>query len=203
MISDGDRVSLAGTGDGVVRYIKGSSARVAFDTGKERTVALARLKSREPKPIAVGSSIEPIMSSAEISGVLPDAPQLATHHPGRGVGQRVPFLRSAKYLAHVREHPCCNPQCTAVCRSEAHHWSHAGGVMGAKVDDYRAVPLCPMCHHDWHARGALPGLDPVGSRDIFIRSEASILRDWIAELSTETAAEVYIDAAVDFIRAVS
>lgn len=203
MIGEGDRVHLQGTGEGKVRYLKGSSARVAFDSGKERTVPLARLVSRERKPIAMGSTMEPITSSAEISGDLPNEPPRITYQPEQSVGQRAPFLRSAKYLDHVRAHQCCNPGCTATCRSEAHHWSHEGAVMGAKVDDYRTVPLCPMCHYDFHATGSLPGMDPVGTRVLFVATEAVTLQGWLSDLLTKSDPEAYIDAAVDMLRTLS
>ena len=64
-------------------------------------------------------------------------------------------LRSEPYLAYVRKHPCC--LCGRSEGIEAHHWSHHGGVMGAKVDDYRTVPLCDPCHiGEWLPVGGRP-----------------------------------------------
>ena len=87
-------------------------------------------------------------------------------------------LTSPAYLAYVRKHPCC--LCGA-SPSEAHHWSHHGGVMGSKVDDYRTVPLCHAHHAYWHERGTLPGMDRVGSEAFFLRFQRDALSDWNAK----------------------
>lgn len=84
-------------------------------------------------------------------------------------------LRSEPYLAYVRKHPCC--LCGA-SPSEAHHWSHHGGVMGNKVDDYRTVPLCTEHHRYWHDHGTLPGMERVGSERHFVIHQSVLLSEW-------------------------
>lgn len=84
-------------------------------------------------------------------------------------------LRSEPYLAYVRKHPCCLCGATP---SEAHHWSHHGGVMGNKVDDYRTVPLCTKHHRYWHDHGTLPGMERVGSERHFVIHQSVLLSEW-------------------------
>jgi len=87
-------------------------------------------------------------------------------------------LTSPAYLAYVRQHPCC--LCGA-SPSEAHHWSHHGGVMGAKVDDYRTIPLCDPCHMgEWHRTGTFSGMDRVASEAFTLRVQRELLLAWTA-----------------------
>lgn len=58
--------------------------------------------------------------------------------------------RDKNYLAWIRELPCVH------CGSwptEAHHLISLGigeGVMGDKMPDYAAIPLCHACHQSVH-----------------------------------------------------
>ena len=88
-------------------------------------------------------------------------------------------LTSPAYLAFVREHPCC--VCGAPGPSEPHHWSHHGGVMGAKVDDYRTIPICDPCHTvEWNAAGTFSGMDRVASEAFTLRVQRELLLAWTA-----------------------
>lgn len=59
--------------------------------------------------------------------------------------------RSPRFLAFVRELPCCF--CGAPGPSDPHHVGRHG--MGTKATDYSVLPLCRKCHDEWHA-----GRDP-------------------------------------------
>ena len=149
-------------------YVRGDSVRVLMHGGKQRTVQAGRVTTkRESKALSVFDI--PVME------VLPPgaSPQLVALPP-RPVPKPV-TLRSEPYLAYVRKHPCC--LCGA-SQSEAHHWSHHGGVMGAKVDDYRTVPLCTEHHRYWHDHGVLPGHDRVGSEWLLRRVQRELLVEW-------------------------
>lgn len=91
-------------------------------------------------------------------------------------------LRSAPYLAYVRSHPCC--LCGRSEGVEAHHWSHHGGVMGAKVDDYRTVPLCTEHHRYWHDHGTLPGHSRRISEAIMLQEQRRLMMEWIDDTLT-------------------
>jgi hypothetical protein len=60
--------------------------------------------------------------------------------------------RSAKHLAMVRTFSCLG--CGRHGPSEAHHFGKRG--KGQKSSDFETVPLCTMCHREWHSNG-LPG----------------------------------------------
>jgi hypothetical protein len=74
------------------------------------------------------------------------------------------YIRSEKYLRHVRGQPCLS----CGMPGEAHHVNIAmkRGV-GLKVGDNWVVPLCHPCHMDLHHVGneaawwAIKGVDPV------------------------------------------
>lgn len=64
--------------------------------------------------------------------------------------------RDAKYLAWLRELPCvaCGRTSTdSYCSQAAHVRVGGDGGMGLKPSDYRAVPLCFMCHRAQHDYG--------------------------------------------------
>lgn len=55
-------------------------------------------------------------------------------------------LRSAKYLACVRQMDCT--ACESPPPNEPHH--HGPRGTGQKTDDYRTIPLCLECHRKQH-----------------------------------------------------
>jgi len=52
------------------------------------------------------------------------------------------------YLSLVRKLRCC--ACGSGLLVEAHH-STVGRAFGRKSDDHNAMPLCRVCHGDFHA----------------------------------------------------
>ena len=60
--------------------------------------------------------------------------------------------RDKKYLAFVRELDCC--ACGAHGPSDPHHAISGGGV-GLKPSDAVTIPLCRMCHSEFHQMGIL------------------------------------------------
>ena len=178
----GQDVTVSGSSGGVARliYVRGGSARVRFAvTGKERTVELDRVT---PKRESKALSVEPPSAIAKMLKREADAQRAVDAYGKDGRALRpVPkpvTLRSEPYLAYVRKHPCC------FCGngpSEAHHWSHHGGVMGAKVDDYRTVPLCDPCHiGEWHRTGTFPGMSRAASEAFTLGVQRELLLAWTA-----------------------
>jgi hypothetical protein len=62
--------------------------------------------------------------------------------------------RNPKYLAWIREQPCCScgQSGTLAVPIVAHHARNLdpGRPTQSKVSDYDAVPLCQMCHNAEH-----------------------------------------------------
>ena len=91
--------------------------------------------------------------------------------------------RDARYLAFIRNHPCC--ACEAInegqkTRTEcAHTGRHA---LGSKADDYRAIPLCEK-----HHRSDSHGLDKRG-RWWFEESYGLVIDDVVMDLLIERIA---------------
>ena len=163
-LSPGQEVFVHGKLATVV-YVRGESVRVRCADGKDRTTSLKRVTpKRESKSLTVGEFV-----GMRVSFGVPADAQL------RPVPKTV-TLRSEPYLAYVRKHPCCLCGATP---SEAHHWSHHGGVMGSKVDDYRTVPLCQEHHRYWHDHGTLPAMDREHSEAALMREQAWLLRAWL------------------------
>ena len=182
----GQDVTVSGSSGGVARliYVRGNSARVRFAVGKERTVELSRVTpKRESKALSVEAP--QLRSLADMV-----APIQRVYDSGLRPVPKPVTLRSDPYLAYVRRHPCC--LCGA-SPSEAHHWSHHGGVMGAKVDDYRTVPLCQEHHRYWHDNGTLPGHDRVGSEGRFLLTQRALLTAWTDD---HTKAPDMVDALI-------
>ena len=72
--------------------------------------------------------------------------------------------RDPKYLALVRQMPCC--ACEALPPSDPAHirkGSNAG--MGQKPPDDRVVPLCRACHSKQHSIGELRFWYPFGGHE--------------------------------------
>lgn len=181
-LSPGQDVTVSGSTGGPARllYVRGESARVRMAaTGRERTVPLDRVTAaRVGKSLSV--SADELAAARQLGMRHPSIPNPLTRPIGRDTSPPRPVpkpvtLRSEAYLAYVRKHPCC--LCGA-SPSEAHHWSHHGGVMGAKVDDYRTVPLCQEHHRYWHDHGTLPGMDRDTSEQALLREQAWLLRAW-------------------------
>ena len=193
-LSPGQDVRVSGASGGVahVIYVRGNSVRVRMAvTGRERTVELDRVTAAPvSKSLSVGipEALAPFRN--DVIGVpMPDT------QPWRRIDPLpVPkpvTLTSAAYLAYVRKHPCC--LCGTPGPSEAHHWSHHGGVMGRKVDDYRTVPLCQEHHRYWHDHGTLPGHDRVGSEGRFLLTQRALLTAWTDD---HTKAPDMVDALI-------
>ena len=170
-LSPGQEVTVSGMtgGRAIVVRVDGDMVRLSR-SGKERTVPISRVTpKRESKALVVGPA--PLNSIADMLAPI----QRVYDQSFRPVPKPI-TLRSEPYLAYVRKHPCC--LCGAPGPSEPHHWSHHGGVMGAKVDDYRTVPLCQEHHRYWHDHGVLPGHDRVGSEWLLRRVQRELLVEW-------------------------
>jgi len=171
-LSPGQEVTVSPSGiTAEVLYVRGETVRVRnVNSGKARTVAIKNVTpKRESKVLTVGPV--PMNSIADMV-----APMQRVYDSGIRPVPKPVTLRSEPYLAYVRKHPCC--LCGA-SPSEAHHWSHHGGVMGSKVDDYRTVPLCTEHHRYWHDHGTLPGMEREHSEAALMREQAWLLRAWL------------------------
>ena len=172
-LSPGQEVTVSGMHGGAaeVVYVRGGNVRVRMlSTHCPRTVPLSRVTpKRESKALSVEAP--QLRSLADMV-----APMQRVYDSGIRPVPKPVTLRSEPYLAYVRKHPCC--LCGA-SPSEAHHWSHHGGVMGSKVDDYRTVPLCTEHHRHWHDHGTLPGMDREHSEAALMREQAWMLRAWL------------------------
>lgn len=174
-LSPGQEVTVSPSGiTAEVLYVRGETVRVRnVNSGKARTVAIKNVTpKRESKVLTVGPV--PMNSIADMLAPM----QRVYDSSFRPVPKPV-TLRSEPYLAYVRKHPCC--LCGRSEGIEAHHWSHHGGVMGAKVDDYRTVPLCDPCHiGEWHRTGTFSGMDRVASEAFTLRVQRELLLAWTA-----------------------
>jgi len=182
-LSPGQEVTVSPSGiTAEVLYVRGDSVRVRnVNSGKERTVAIKNVTpKRESKVLSVGA--EELAAARQLGMRHPSIPNPLTRPIERAV---LPVLRpvpkpvtlaSPAYLAYVRKHPCC--LCGTPGPSEAHHWSHHGGVMGAKVDDYRTVPLCQEHHRHWHDHGEFPRHDRDESEAIMLAAQRELLAAW-------------------------
>ena len=169
-----------------VLYVRGETVRVRnVNSGKARTVAIKNVTpKRESKVLTVGPA--PMNGIADML-----APMQRVYDQSSSPVPKPVTLRSEPYLAYVRKHPCC--LCGRSEGIEAHHWSHHGGVMGAKVDDYRTVPLCQEHHRHWHDHGTLPGHDRVGSEGRFLLTQRALLTAWTDD---HTKAPDMVDALI-------
>ncbi len=171
-LSPGQEVTVSPSGiTAEVLYVRGEMVRVRnVNSGKARTVAIKNVTpKRESKALTVGPV--PMNSIADML-----APMQRVYDSGIRPVPKPVTLRSEPYLAYVRKHPCC--LCGRSEGIEAHHWSHHGGVMGSKVDDYRTVPLCTEHHRYWHDHGTLPGMERVGSERHFVIHQSVLLSEW-------------------------
>ena len=186
-LSPGQEVTVSGMHGGAaeVVYVRGGNVRVRMlSTHCPRTVPLSRVTpKRESKALSVEAP--QLRSLADMV-----APIQRVYDSGLRPVPKPVTLTSPAYLAYVRKHPCC--LCGA-SPSEAHHWSHHGGVMGSKVDDYRTVPLCTEHHRYWHDHGTLPGHDRVGSEGRFLLTQRALLTSWTDE---NTKAPAMVDALI-------
>lgn len=172
-LSPGQEVTVSGMHGGAaeVVYVRGGNVRVRMlSTHCPRTVPLSRVTpKRESKALSVEAP--QLRSLADMV-----APMQRVYDSGIRPVPKPVTLRSEPYLAYVRKHPCC--LCGRSEGIEAHHWSHHGGVMGSKVDDYRTVPLCTEHHRYWHDHGTLPGMERVGSERHFVIHQSVLLSEW-------------------------
>jgi len=174
-LSPGQEVTVSPSGiTAEVLYVRGEMVRVRnVNSGKARTVAIKNVTpKRESKVLTVGPV--PMNSIADML-----APMQRVYDQSSSPVPKPVTLRSEPYLAYVRKHPCC--LCGRSEGIEAHHWSHHGGVMGAKVDDYRTVPLCDPCHiGEWHRTGTFPGMSRAASEAFTLRVQRELLLAWTA-----------------------
>ena len=150
-----------------------------------------------PKRESKALSVEPPSAIAKMLKREADAQRAVDAYGKDGRALRpVPkpvTLRSEPYLAYVRNHPCC--LCGRSEGIEVHHWSHHGGVMGAKVDDYRTVPLCQEHHRYWHDHGTLPGMERDASEVMLLRFQRDAVEGWtITRLSDGDMVDALIRA---------
>lgn len=117
--------------------------RVRKDNGRERTVRADRLRPRVTADTPTDKAHTP--SRVFRSGTA--------ERPVEVVSQPKPPKRweSSRYLAFVRQHPCC--VCGATESIEAHHYDPGGSGMGRKADDTATAPLCTWHHREWHDTG--------------------------------------------------
>lgn len=174
-LSPGQEVTVSPSGiTAEVLYVRGETVRVRnVNSGKARTVAIKNVTpKRESKVLTVGHV--PMNSIADML-----APMQRVYDQSSSPVPKPVTLRSEPYLAYVRKHPCC--LCGRSEGIEAHHWSHHGGVMGAKVDDYRTVPLCDPCHiGEWHRTGTFPGMSRAASEAFTLGVQRELLLAWTA-----------------------
>lgn len=85
--------------------------------------------------------------------------------------------RDKKYMSFVREHACCG--CSKSDKITVHHWAPKRyKAMGRKVSDYRTVPLCPICHQDYHMKGAVGSLSILETQTHFLEVQVRLLVEW-------------------------
>lgn len=110
-------------------------------------------------------------------------------------------LRSERYLAFVRKHPCCAPGCrTPRDGVEAHHFGPHG--LSVKCDDFRTVPLCHTCHHvEFHTHGVLRGCNREETERMFTIAMRELLMEWFAtERDGDERDVVIVEALIGAIR---
>lgn len=174
-LSPGQEVTVSPSGiTAEVLYVRGETVRVRnVNSGKERTVGRKQVTpKRESKALTVGPV--PMNSIADML-----APMQRVYDQSSSPVPKPVTLTSEPYLAYVRKHPCC--LCGRSEGIEAHHWSHHGGVMGAKVDDYRTIPLCDPCHiGEWHRTGTFSGMSRAASEAFTLGVQRELLLAWTA-----------------------
>lgn len=139
----------------LVRDTGGDWVRVRFPNGRELGVKRAKV---------VGSRKAPPTKPLER---VPNTKRPEFVRVGPAMGP----IRSAVYLAHVRERSCCI--CGKPGPSDPHHYGPRG--MGQKTDDLRTVPLCRGCHDAFHATGACPPYDATETALEFYRAQVDAL----------------------------
>jgi hypothetical protein len=172
-------VSAADTAPGAPRSASEHMApeRSAPATGacQENVGATTLAGPGAPAPAAPGQ-LRPSSDVRGNQGLRPVAPLAERRYapipkPARPV-------RSRRYLAFVRSHPCCS--CGALAPSEAHHWGPR--AVGEKTDDLRTVPLCRRCHDAWHGpAGTLPGRDRATSERLMLAVQVGLLVRYFAD----------------------
>lgn len=183
-ISENDDVITDGGQRGLVKYVRGESARVLFADGTEKTVRLAKLR---PAPKSRGLVLtENIVRNAPRNGKragLDALEQLVVASGGsvvrasalRSVPKEKPW-RSRAYLEYVRSQPCC--ACGACVGVQASH--HGPHGIATKPGDERAVPLCATCHlGEYHQRGVLPGRSREETDELVERVAVELVVPWL------------------------
>jgi hypothetical protein len=180
-ISENDDVITDGGQRGLVKYVRGESARVLFADGTEKTVRLAKLRLA---PKARGLVLtEEIVRNAPRNGTLHALEQLVAESGAtivranalRPVPKEKPW-RSRAYLEYVRSQPCCS--CGACVGVQASH--HGPHGVSTKPGDERAVPLCATCHlGEYHQRGTLPGRSREETDALVERVAVELVLPWL------------------------
>lgn len=195
LVSDDGRRCVVLDGEGeqhtlAARYVR---ARVEATSTRRAIAPLPQLE--EPRTISAPSFVRPAQSPAierafaqQVEGrTVEPEPEPAWAEEPPPMAARAPVvrpsieafhkaapIRSALYLAFVREHPCC--ACQADGPSDPHHYGPRG--MGEKADDTLTVPLCRPCHDDFHQRRAVRGRNVQQTEILFWRTEALLLTAW-------------------------
>ena len=89
-------------------------------------------------------------------------------------------VRSPRYLAHVREQPCCCASfARARCSGEVvahHHGRRGGGGTSIKTSDLHTVPLCDHHHNaEFHKTGSVEPFGRMDTELLFARAMVDCL----------------------------
>ena len=102
---------------------------------------------------------------------------------------------SAVYLDYVRSHPCCT--CDNSPPSEAHHWHPNQKGMGRKPSDCWSVPLCRVCHQEFHDTGSIGGEAREDLRWRFMYAEWELMGKWLSHMTAEDPRLPVVDEDCD------
>lgn len=148
----------------------GPTARIRYEeSGKERTVRSSALRYRK----------EYVRESAPSTAMVEPRHLTVSARRGRSVPKSKP-VRSRTYMDFVKGHKCC--VCQAPPPSDPHHYGPAGTKgMGLKTDDLRTVPLCRLCHDEFHAKAEVCGVSGDDLALAFYQEQVRLLVKWFAE----------------------
>lgn len=165
-MGEGDRVEVRGMA-GHVRFT-GTVDRV--EDGFAIITPDGKVK---PKPIALGR-VRLLDRPAPAPGPVvakPDRSQPSI----KPQPKPLPPARDRVYQRWIASLPCCH--CGSRHRVDAHHWAPKRGI-AQKVDDYRTVPLCRVCHDHVHDHGHLEGLTVLMTRHLFMEKQITYVIAW-------------------------
>lgn len=87
---------------------------------------------------------------------------------------------STAYLGFIRSKPCL--RCGSTGRTVAHHWAPTGvggKGTGKKHSDWATLPLCSVCHQEWHDLAEIAGWDTARCKEEFTISLLRLMGSWI------------------------